>query len=150
MKPIYQKCAFSARYCNKSSYSFNDTKKYVSLSGLDSKKYGAHSLRSGFATVAAESGADYVKIQSMLSKELTHRPKFDDGQVDKDGNIKIIKRPFQVEFDRLKKLDLDDDAHFLFLEMCKKYKVKPMTTIFSRSRLKLLEKLNLEIENCAS
>ena len=33
----------------------------------------------------------------------------------------------------IQKLDLDDQAHFNFLDMCKKYKVKPMTTIFSRS-----------------
>ena len=101
-------------------------------------------------SAAAEAGVNYVKIQSMLSRELTHRVKFDQGQIDKDGNIKVIKRPFQPEFDRLKKLDLDDDAHFLFLEICKKYKVKPMTTIFSRSRLKFLEKLNLEIIKVSS
>ena len=87
-------------------------------------------------------GADYVKIQSMLSKDLTHRKKFDDGVFDKEGKILTIKRPYKDEYERLKKLDLDDQAHFDFLDMCKKYKVKPMTTIFSRSRLKFLEKYN--------
>ena len=32
------------------------------------------------------------------------------------------------------KLDIDDKNHYLFLEFCKKYKIRPMTTIFSRYR----------------
>ncbi len=95
-------------------------------------------------SAAADAGADYVKIQSMLSKDLTHRKKFDDGVFDKEGKILTIKRPYKDEYERLKKLDLDDQAHFDFLDMCKKYKVKPMTTIFSRSRLKFLEKLDID------
>ena len=101
-------------------------------------------------SAAAESGAEYVKIQSMLSRDLTHRTKFDTGVVDKNGKTIVIKRPYQAEFDRLKKLDLDDKAHFLFLDLCKKYKIKPMTTIFSRSRLKFLEELNMEIIKVSS
>ena len=31
-------------------------KKYLNLAGIDSKNYSGHSLRSGFATSAAESG----------------------------------------------------------------------------------------------
>ena len=40
-------------------------KKYASLSGLDSNKYGGHSLRSGFATSTAESGAEERNIMAM-------------------------------------------------------------------------------------
>ncbi len=46
-------------------------KKYVSLSGLDSKKYGAHSLRSGFATSTAESGAEERNIMAMTGHKTT-------------------------------------------------------------------------------
>ena len=74
-------------------------------------------------SAAADAGADFVKIQSMLSKDLTHRKKFDDGIIDKEGQILTIKRPYKNEYERLKKLDLDDQAHFNFLDMCKKYKV---------------------------
>jgi sialic acid synthase SpsE len=95
-------------------------------------------------SAAADSGADIVKIQSMLSSELTHRIKFDAGEFDLNGKIKTIKRPYKEEYERLKKLDLDDEAHVYFLSLCRKYKVKPMTTIFTRSRLKFLEKLNFE------
>jgi len=40
-------------------------KKYASLAGLDPNKYGGHSLRSGFATSAAESGAEERNIMAM-------------------------------------------------------------------------------------
>ena len=40
-------------------------KKYLSSAGFDSKKYSGHSLRSGFATVAADSGADEKSIMNM-------------------------------------------------------------------------------------
>ena len=63
---------------------------------------------------AAESGADYAKIQSMHSTELTHRPRFDEGLIE-GGKIKVIKRPFKAEYERLSKLDLDEKQHQLFL-----------------------------------
>ena len=40
-------------------------KKYASLSGLDASRYGGHSLRSGFATSTAESGAEERNIMAM-------------------------------------------------------------------------------------
>ena len=40
-------------------------KKYISICGLDESKYGGHSLRSGFATSAAESGAEERNIMAM-------------------------------------------------------------------------------------
>jgi len=93
---------------------------------------------------AAESGADYAKIQSMLStSELTYRDRFENGLI--EGKIiKIIKRPFKDEYNRLKRLDLSNDDHFFFLERCKKYKIKPLTTIFTKSRLKFLSSLNMK------
>ena len=98
---------------------------------------------------AAESGADYAKIQSMHSTELTHRPRFDEGLIE-GGKIKVIKRPFKAEYERLSKLDLDEKQHQLFLDYCKKYKIKPMTTIFSLSKIDLIEKLGFQIIKIAS
>ena len=46
-------------------------KKYVSLSGFDEKRYGAHSLRSGFATSAAEFGAEERNIMAMTGHKTT-------------------------------------------------------------------------------
>lgn len=98
---------------------------------------------------AAESGAEYAKVQSMLSKDLTHRIRFDEGLIE-GGEIKVKKRPYDAELDRLSKLDLNDDEHHLFLEICSKYKIKPMTTIFNRSRLKFIESLNFDLIKISS
>ena len=46
-------------------------KKYASLSGLDPNRYGGHSLRSGFATSTAESGAEERNIMAMTGHKTT-------------------------------------------------------------------------------
>ena len=40
-------------------------KKYLNLAGIDNSNFSGHSLRSGFATVAADSGADERSIMAM-------------------------------------------------------------------------------------
>ncbi|MDB3986669.1 site-specific integrase [bacterium] len=46
-------------------------KKYLELAGIDSKNYSGHSLRSGFATSAAESGAEERSIMTMTGHKST-------------------------------------------------------------------------------
>jgi len=46
-------------------------KKYASLSGLNPNRYGGHSLRSGFATSAAEFGAEERNIMTMTGHKTT-------------------------------------------------------------------------------
>ena len=46
-------------------------KKYLGLIGLDSNQYSAHSLRSGFATSTAASGADERSIMTMTGHKST-------------------------------------------------------------------------------
>ena len=46
-------------------------KKYLNLAGIDSKNYSGHSLRSGFATASAESGADERSIMAMTGHKST-------------------------------------------------------------------------------
>ncbi len=46
-------------------------KKYASLSGLDANRYAGHSLRSGFATSTAESGAEERSIMAMTGHKTT-------------------------------------------------------------------------------
>jgi len=46
-------------------------KKYLKLAGIDSKNYSGHSLRSGFATSAAESGAEERHIMAMTGHKST-------------------------------------------------------------------------------
>jgi site-specific recombinase XerD len=46
-------------------------KKYLDLAGINSKNYSGHSLRSGFATAAAESGAEERSIMAMTGHKST-------------------------------------------------------------------------------
>jgi N,N'-diacetyllegionaminate synthase len=93
---------------------------------------------------ASQAGADYAKIQSMLStKELTFRSRFENGLIEGE-KVKVIKRPFKNELKRLKELDLDNKDHLFFLERCKKYKIKPLTTPFTKSRLDFLSTLKMK------
>ena len=46
-------------------------KKYLNFAGLDSRNYSGHSLRSGFATSAAESGAEERAIMAMTGHKST-------------------------------------------------------------------------------
>ena len=46
-------------------------KKYAEKAGLDSSKYAGHSLRSGFATTAAELGAEERNIMAMTGHKTT-------------------------------------------------------------------------------
>jgi len=46
-------------------------KKYANLTGLDGNKYAGHSLRSGFATSTAESGAEERNIMAMTGHKTT-------------------------------------------------------------------------------
>ena len=46
-------------------------KSYLNIAGIDSKNYSGHSLRSGFATSAAESGAEERSIMTMTGHKST-------------------------------------------------------------------------------
>lgn len=98
---------------------------------------------------SAENGADIVKIQTIRSKELTHRPEFDEGSII-DGEVKIIKRPYKSEYERLKKLDLKIEDESWFIQECLKYGVSPMTTVFTKAGLKEIKDLGYEAIKIAS
>ena len=59
--------------CNNSHFEVSDfeIKEYLNIAGIDSKNYSGHSLRSGFATVSAESGADERSIMTMTGHKST-------------------------------------------------------------------------------
>ena len=68
-------------------------KKYASLSGLDPNKYGGHSLRSGFATTTAESGAEERNIMAMTGHKTTQmvRRYIKDANLFKNNALNKIK-----------------------------------------------------------
>jgi sialic acid synthase SpsE len=91
---------------------------------------------------AAEAGAHFAKIQSMRIENLTYRKRFELGLIE-GGVTKVIKRPYRSEYSRLKNLMLSEKDHQYFIEICKKYKITPLTTIFTQDRIKFLESLKL-------
>ena len=46
-------------------------KNYLKLAGIENNNFSGHSLRSGFATVAAEAGADERSIMAMTGHKTT-------------------------------------------------------------------------------
>src|SRR3989338_5453291 len=84
---------------------------------------------------AKENGADIIKGQMIFSEDLTHRKRFDEGLVEDNGIIRVIKRPFDAEFNRLKLLDLSQEDYIFFVEEAKKVGIIPMLTVFSRKRI---------------
>lgn len=124
-------------------------KKINLIAELCQNHLGDLSILDEMIHAAKENGADYVKIQSMRSKDLNYRKRFEKGLIE-GGVIKCKKRPFSNEYQRLKNLDLTFEEHFKFLELCKKYKIKPMTTIFTRNRINLIKKMNLEYVKISS
>ncbi len=118
-------------------------KKINLIAELCQNHFGDMSIVEEMIHAAKENGADFVKIQSMRSKDLNYRNRFEKGLIE-GGAERCKLRPFNQEYQRLKNLDLSIDDHFKFLELCKKYKIKPMTTIFTRNRINLAKKMKLD------
>ena len=68
-------------------------KKYANLAGLDGNKYAGHSLRSGFATSTAESGAEERNIMAMTGHKTTQmvRRYIKEGNLFKNNALNKIK-----------------------------------------------------------
>lgn len=98
---------------------------------------------------AAEAGATFAKVQSMLADDLTRRERFETGSWE-EGHQTAIQRPYQAEYARLKPLDLDDDGHAWFSEECRRAGILPLTTVFSRSRIPFIASLDWQAVKIAS
>lgn len=98
---------------------------------------------------AAESGARVGKIQTIFADNLTYRPKFETG-VTVNGEQEVIKRPYQQEYDRLKGLELDFNAHATFVELCGTHGLDPMTTCFAREHVKPIKEAGFRRVKVAS
>ena len=68
-------------------------KKYLKLAGINNNNFSGHSLRSGFATVAADSGADERSIMAMTGHKTTQmvRRYIRDANIFKNNALKNIK-----------------------------------------------------------
>ncbi len=99
---------------------------------------------------AAINGADYVKIQSIQSKDLTNRSRFNLGEINDDGSIKTIKRPYKDEYERLKKLDLSIEDEIWFIDECISAGVSPLTTLFTKGSIEKAKDLGYDAVKIAS
>jgi N,N'-diacetyllegionaminate synthase len=99
---------------------------------------------------AAEAGADHVKLQSIRSRDLTLRERFEEGEIGPDGEPRTIKRPYGPELERLAKLDLTLADEAWFVEECRRAGVAPMTTVFTRAGVLEVEGLGYEAVKIAS
>jgi len=98
---------------------------------------------------AKESGADYAKIQTIFADNLTYRERFEEG-VQFNGKVKSIKRPYKLEFERLKGLELTLGQQQDFVQLCQKVGIKPLTTVFTRDTVQTIKKLGFQDIKIAS
>ncbi|OVE81651.1 general stress protein [bacterium K02(2017)] len=98
---------------------------------------------------AAQNGATYAKIQTIYAEDIAYRERFELGQ-EKDGLVKSIKRPYQAEYDRLKKLELTFEQEALFINDCKEVGLIPMTTCFTRGSVNRLAEMDWKAIKIAS
>lgn len=99
---------------------------------------------------AAESGADYAKIQGLYSRDITFRKRFEEGRTASDGTVEVIKRPYQPEVDRLRALDLSPDDEAWFVDECLRAGVASMITTFTRGSVARLGSMGFEAVKIAS
>lgn len=89
--------------------------------------------------VATDAGVDYVKFQTFKTEKLVSQ------------NAK--KATYQIEntqekgsqFDMLKKLELDVEAHHILIDYCEQKNIKFLSTGFDLQSLDLLNKLNIDL-----
>lgn len=98
---------------------------------------------------AKDSGCEYAKIQTIDAAMVSKRERFEEGVIE-NGIVKSIKRPYQLEYDRLKKLELTIEEQAEFVAICKKVGIKPLTTIFTKDSLGLIKDVGFEDIKIAS
>ncbi len=99
---------------------------------------------------AAEGGATHAKIQTIFADDLSFRPEFEEGKIDASGKTLVIKRPYQPEYDRLKKLELTYEQQRTFGEECRARGMEPLTTAFTLTCIPHIKELGFKAVKVAS
>ena len=94
-------------------------------------------------------GAKMIKLQYIYAKNLSYRPRFENGITIK-SKIYSIKRPYKMEYNRLKKLELSIDEQARFVELCKKVEIIPITTVFTTDSIRTVKDMGFEEIKVAS
>lgn len=99
---------------------------------------------------AAKGGATHAKIQTIFADDLSFRPEFEEGSMDASGNTLVIKRPYQPEYDRLKKLELTYEQQRQFGNECRAAGMEPLTTAFTLTCIPHIRELGFKAVKVAS
>jgi len=99
---------------------------------------------------AAEGGATHAKIQTIFADDLSFRPEFEEGRNEADGRVAVIKRPYQPEYDRLKKLELSYEQQKRFADECRSAGLVPLTTAFNLLSIPALRQVGMKSVKVAS
>ena len=99
---------------------------------------------------AAEGGATHGKIQTIFARDLAFRPEFEEGASDANGQALVTKRPYQPEYDRLKKLELTYEQQRAFVEECQRAGLLPLTTAFTLTSIPSIQDLGWRSVKVAS
>jgi sialic acid synthase SpsE len=80
---------------------------------------------------ALNAGATFAKIQTIFANDLSYRERFEKGEIDDDGRVVSICRPYITEYERLKTLELTYEEQSKFVSLCLNAGIKPLTTAFT-------------------
>ena len=89
--------------------------------------------------VAAEAGVDFVKFQTFKAETLVTQT------ADKAEYQKEITDTDETQFEMIKKLELDRNAHETLIEYCKQKDIQFLSTAFDHDSIDLLDELNIPL-----
>ncbi len=89
--------------------------------------------------VASDAGADYVKFQTFKAETLVTK------KAEKAVYQKNLTEKNESQYEMIKKLELDLNAHKKLIEHCSEKKIKFLSTAFDNDSLNLLNKLNVPL-----
>ena len=98
---------------------------------------GSIELAKKLIDVAAEAGADFVKFQTFKAGTLVTQT------ADKAEYQKKITDTDETQFEMIKKLELDRNAHETLIEYCKQKDIQFLSTAFDHGSIELLAKLDI-------
>jgi N,N'-diacetyllegionaminate synthase len=100
---------------------------------------GDISLAKDLVSLAAESGADYVKFQSFKSEKLVSRK-----ARKADYQLENTKDSDSSQFTMLKKLELTEEDHYELIRQCQKKSIRFLSSAFDETGIDFLAKLKLD------
>ncbi len=100
---------------------------------------GSMKLAKKLVDVAAKAGADFVKFQTFKAETLVTQT------ADKAEYQKGLTGTNETQFEMIKKLELDKDAHNELIDYCKIKNIQFLSTAFDNASIELLAELDIPL-----